>query len=151
MARRTCKWIWVRNKEPRGCIGCHEDGELTPENRMVKAVTRPSISLTLPPESRRTVVFDRDVAPIVSAKCANGDCHVDRGVRRGSRRELAAYLTRRARTSPLVWHLFGRNTSSPRDRVPPDDAIQAIHPECSAPLTEDERRTIIEWIDLGVQ
>jgi hypothetical protein len=73
MARRTCKWIWVRNKEPRGCIGCHEDGELTPENRMVKAVTEPSIPLTLPPERRRTVKFDRDVAPIVSAKCATGD------------------------------------------------------------------------------
>ncbi|MCP5114790.1 MAG: hypothetical protein GY953_28510, partial [bacterium] len=37
MALRTCRWIWVRNKEPRGCIGCHEDGELTPENQFHKA------------------------------------------------------------------------------------------------------------------
>jgi hypothetical protein len=69
LALRTCEWIWVRNKESRGCIGCHEDGELTPENRMVEAITKPSIPLTPPPESRRTVDFGRDVVPIVSAKC----------------------------------------------------------------------------------
>jgi hypothetical protein len=69
----------------------------------------------------------------------------------GSRRELAPYLTRRARTSPLVWHLFGRNTSGPRDRAPPDSAIQALHPKCSELLNEDEERTMIEWIDLGAQ
>ena len=53
MALRSCGWIWVKNNEPRGCIGCHEDQELTPENRMVDAVKRPSIPLTLPPERRR--------------------------------------------------------------------------------------------------
>ena len=31
MGLRSCTWIWVRNNEPRGCIGCHEDGELTPD------------------------------------------------------------------------------------------------------------------------
>ncbi|MCJ7675008.1 MAG: hypothetical protein MUO33_07635, partial [Sedimentisphaerales bacterium] len=31
MALRSCGWIWAKNHEPRGCIGCHEDGELTPE------------------------------------------------------------------------------------------------------------------------
>ncbi|HEY5657815.1 MAG TPA: hypothetical protein VIY27_08485, partial [Myxococcota bacterium] len=30
LALRSCDWIWVRNKESRGCIGCHEDGERTP-------------------------------------------------------------------------------------------------------------------------
>ena len=33
MALRSCGWIWVRNRETRGCIGCHEDGERAPENR----------------------------------------------------------------------------------------------------------------------
>ena len=28
MALRRCGWIWAKNHEPRGCIGCHEDGEL---------------------------------------------------------------------------------------------------------------------------
>lgn len=34
----NCGWIWSRNHEPRGCIGCHEDGELTPENWFVDAL-----------------------------------------------------------------------------------------------------------------
>ncbi|MHC4737089.1 MAG: HzsA-related protein, partial [Planctomycetota bacterium] len=54
MALQSCSWIWAKNHEPRGCIGCHEDGELTPENTLAKSVTRPSIKLTLPPERRRT-------------------------------------------------------------------------------------------------
>ena len=33
MALRTSAWIWARNREQRGCIGCHEDGERTPEKR----------------------------------------------------------------------------------------------------------------------
>ena len=40
MALRSCGWIWAKNHEPRGCIGCHEDGELTPENVFVDAVKR---------------------------------------------------------------------------------------------------------------
>ncbi len=45
--RRSCSWIWARNRESRGCIGCHEDGELTPENRMVDALRRPATDLTV--------------------------------------------------------------------------------------------------------
>jgi hypothetical protein len=149
LALRTCEWIWVRNKESRGCIGCHEDGELTPENRVVEAVTKPSIPLTPPPESRRTVDFGRNVAPIVSDKCADSGCHADRGIRRSGRQELAPYLARTARTSPLVWHLLGRDTSRPWDEAAPGSPSQAISPECSASVAEQEKRTIIEWIDLG--
>jgi Tol biopolymer transport system component len=42
---RTSGWIWVRNHENRGCIGCHEDPELTPENRLAKALTKPAVIL----------------------------------------------------------------------------------------------------------
>ncbi len=73
LALRTCGWIWAKNVEARGCIGCHEDGELTPENRYVDALSRKSVALTLPPERRRTVDFRRDVMPIVEAKCVS--CH----------------------------------------------------------------------------
>jgi hypothetical protein len=151
LALRACEWIWVRNKESRGCIGCHEDGELTPENRMVEAVTKPSIPLTLPPERRRTVDFNRDVAPIVSARCTDSSCHADRGIRRAGRQDLAPYLARMARTSPLVWHLFGRNTSRPWDQAAAGSPSEAIPPECSASLAEEDKRTIIEWIDLGAR
>ncbi len=149
LALRTCDWIWVRNKESRGCIGCHEDGERTPENRLVEAVTKPSIPLTPPPERRRSVDFSRDVAPIVADNCADSGCHVDRGIRGSGRKELAPYLGRTARTSPLVWHLLGRDTSRPWDAATPGSPSRAIPPECSASIAENEKQVIIEWIDLG--
>jgi hypothetical protein len=31
-------WIWVRPNERRGCVGCHENRELTPENKVPLAV-----------------------------------------------------------------------------------------------------------------
>jgi hypothetical protein len=31
-------WIWLRPNERRGCVGCHEDPELVPDNRIPLAV-----------------------------------------------------------------------------------------------------------------
>lgn len=42
---RTCSTIWVRNNENRGCIGCHEDGELTPENRLAEALNKRAVQI----------------------------------------------------------------------------------------------------------
>jgi len=33
-------WIWLRPNERRGCVGCHEDPELAPENRIPMAVKK---------------------------------------------------------------------------------------------------------------
>ena len=57
----------------------------------------------------------------------------------------------RARTSRLVWALSGRNTARPWDRLGPAATMKRMQPVGSPPLTGDERRTIIEWIDLGAQ
>jgi hypothetical protein len=183
MALRSCSWIWAKNHEPRGCIGCHEDGELTPENILVKALTRPSIKLTLPPHRRRTVDFRRDVMPAIAKKCVR--CHDKAGstprLTRGlspvtspggapAKREPKACFNRsyesllaegsqpgcgkyvdpgRARTSPLIWHIFGRNTSRPWDNMFSQKQIPRMPPAESQALTEDERRTFVEWIDMG--
>ena len=180
LALRSCGWIWVKNREPRGCIGCHEDGELVPENVFVEAVGRPSIPLTLPPLRRRTVDFRRDVMPIIERKCV--PCHGPGGAppRLGGG---AATATRarskgpfnqayesllapdasaeartargryvhpgRARTSPLIWHLFGRNTSRPWDGDAIERPVKPIAAHEVEPLTDDERRTFVEWVDLG--
>jgi len=183
MALRSCSWIWAKNHEPRGCIGCHEDGELTPENILVKALTRPSIKLTLPPHRRRTVDFRRDVMPTIAKKCVR--CH-DKAVstprltrelslvtRPGggpAKREPKAYFNRsyesllaegnqpgcgkyvhpgRARTSPLIWHIFGRNTSRPWDNMFSQKKVSRMPPAESRALTEDEKQTFVEWIDMG--
>lgn len=68
-------WIWVKPKEIRGCIGCHEDPELTPANEYVQALRRPSNRLLLPPGQRRSVAFREDIAPILQRSCATAECH----------------------------------------------------------------------------
>jgi hypothetical protein len=35
---KSCDWIWIRPNERRGCVGCHEDHEMVPENRVPLAV-----------------------------------------------------------------------------------------------------------------
>ncbi|MBW8041698.1 MAG: hypothetical protein FVQ85_17105 [Planctomycetes bacterium] len=176
MALRSCSWIWARNHEPRGCIGCHEDGELTPENTLVKAITRPPIKLTLPPKRRRTVDFRRDIMPIIAKKCVR--CHDKSDSVPGLTRDLSlvahpggkVYFNGsyesllvearqsgygkyvhpgRARTSPLIWHIFGRNTSRPWDDMFSQEKVTRMPPDESPALTEDQRRTFVEWIDMG--
>ncbi len=42
--RSTCTWVMPR--ESRGCIGCHEDRELSPPNRLPEAIVKPAVKLT---------------------------------------------------------------------------------------------------------
>jgi hypothetical protein len=182
MALRSCSWIWAKNREPRGCIGCHEDAELTPENSLVTALSRPSISLCLPPGRRRTVDFRRDLMPIIEKKCV--PCHDGQGspprldgggvpeaephgvamfnrayqnlLARAATGDdagcLGAYLyvhPGRARTSPVVWHVHGRNTSRPWDTDAREKRAKPIPADRSLELSENEKRTLAEWIDMG--
>jgi hypothetical protein len=180
MALRTCSWIWAKNHEPRGCIGCHEDGELTPDNIFVDAVQGNSIRLCLPPERRRTVDFCRHVMPIVERKCvpchgsdgapprldggmtlveeSNGEAYFNRAYRNlmqvGPSKDGAPSSGRyvqpgSARTSPLVWHLLGENTSRPWDGEANKGEAKAIPEHDREPISDLERRTLIEWIDMG--
>jgi hypothetical protein len=63
----------------------------------------------------------------------------------------------RARTSRLIWHLAGGDTSRPWDR---DDGAARAQPrevklmppaQHGNPLNAEELRTVIQWIDLGAQ
>ncbi len=174
MALRTCSWIWAMNHEPRGCIGCHEDGELTPENILVEAVAQESIQLTLPPKQRRSVDFRRDVMPIIASKCV--ECHNEGGsapnlndtpannadanarpsrsyeslLAPGDEPGRGKYVhPGRARTSPLIWHIFGKNTSRPWDEEFSKGKAVPMPTDQSQELTQDEKRTFVEWIDMG--
>lgn len=40
-----CDWLWLRPNERRGCVGCHEDHEMTPENRIPAAVKKSPVTL----------------------------------------------------------------------------------------------------------
>ncbi len=180
VALRTCGWIWSKNQEPRGCIGCHEDGELTPENTFTLSLRQPSIALTLPPERRRTVDFRRDIMPIIEKKCvvchdAQGDApRLDGALELVTEPDGAAHFNRaylsllatrptdgedefnglyvepgKARTSPLIWHLLGRNLSRPWDGDALADEAKPIPAGRAEPLTDLERRAFVEWVDLG--
>lgn len=174
LALRTCSWIWAQNHEPRGCIGCHEDPELTPENLLVEAVTRPAVQLTLPPERRRTIDFCADVAPILERNCVK--CHAQRqpfmrlATKQGDvHTHETAYPTYesllardasgrytyahpgQARTSLLIWRIMGRNTARPWDKgvAKTDNQISRMPPAGSEALAAREKQILIEWIDLG--
>ena len=174
LALRTCNWIWAKNHEPRGCIGCHEDNELTPENLLVDAIKKPSVTLTLAPEQRRTVDFRRDVMPILSKHCVS--CHrrsnlpihltetldPEKGDATAIRfnRSYESLLSQdinglfkwvhpgRARTSPLVWSILHDHTARPWDQQDDAPQVKPMPPQ-GDPLSAAEKRTIIEWIDLG--
>jgi len=40
-----CSWIWLRPNERRGCVGCHEDPELVPENRVPQSVRKSPVTV----------------------------------------------------------------------------------------------------------
>ncbi len=188
LALATCGWVWVKPKEKRGCIGCHEDPERVPENEYVLALRRPSTPLVLPPEQRRSISFRADVAPLLARHCASAECHggrhtplrlpraSDQPTGRDLQTAYAALLAPargrakapanwpvagryvdpgRARTSWLVWQLSGADTSQPWDHgekttTSPRRVVKAMPPPGKAePLSDEEVRTIIQWIDLG--
>ena len=35
-----CSWLWLRPNERRGCIGCHEDPEMVPDNIVSQAIKK---------------------------------------------------------------------------------------------------------------
>ncbi len=182
MALATCGWIWVKNKETRGCIGCHEDPERTPENEYVLALHRESDRLSVPADQRRLLTFRDDIAPVLKTHCATAECHAGRETPlrlalsepasgEDLQRAYNALLVPehkastdhgkyidpgRARTSWLVWQLCGEKTSRPWDQFnaqaggkakkitkmpPPEKGV--------APLSAEELKTIIQWVDLG--
>lgn len=168
LALRSQKaWIWVMGNENRGCIGCHEDRELTPPNKLVDAVIKPPADLTLPPERRRTVDFRHQIAPIIKSKCSTSGCHVSGKARLDleitQRTEYDIYKTLtepipghqneryvvpgKARESPLIWHLFGKKLGCKHTNY--TGKITQIHSEKL--LKSRERILFIEWIDLGAQ
>jgi hypothetical protein len=56
-----------------------------------------------------------------------------------------------ARTSPLIWHLFDRNLARPWDGDTTEAPVKPI-PKTDhnvPPLSDLERRTLVEWVDMG--
>jgi hypothetical protein len=42
-----CGWMWLRPNERRGCVGCHQDPEMVPDNRVPLAVKNSPVSIPM--------------------------------------------------------------------------------------------------------
>ena len=42
---KQCSWIYLRPNERRGCVGCHEDNEMVPENKVSMAVRQAPVNV----------------------------------------------------------------------------------------------------------
>jgi Tol biopolymer transport system component len=159
VALRSCGWIWARAHQAQGCIGCHEDPERTPPNRMPLALRRDASDVLTEIGARKGADFRSEIAPILMTKCAPGHGAGQAAPRldgasdeAGARRAYEAMLRHvdpgRARTSPLAWHVLGRNAARPYDGAVAGREAVPI-PDGGPPLSGDERRAIVRWIDLG--
>jgi len=156
-------WIWVRRGTSRQCLGCHENKELAPENRVTDALLKMRRHLlTATPEQRRPGAdFRHAVMPVIQAKCRS--CH-DRAKApggldlsdaatksynrayeslmadpKGGTKEHARFiLPGSARRSPLI-NLLSEAKSA--------QGSLSKHP--AVHLDSNEKRTLVEWIDLG--
>jgi hypothetical protein len=52
-----CSWIWLRPNERRGCVGCHEDPELAPENNVPLSVRKSPVIIPV----HISEVFEKEV------------------------------------------------------------------------------------------
>lgn len=180
LALRSCGWRWTPNHFNQGCVGCHEDRELTPENLMVDALRSETVVVAPPPDQRRTIDFRRDLMPIVGRKCL--PCHAQGGsvpdltagtpvpgdvTEAAFARTVYEVLLEpsaggsdsgvrgkyvdpgRARTSPLVWHVIGKNTSRPWDGEVMGKTCKPITSDAKQTPTAEETRLFVEWIDIG--
>ena len=166
---RQNTWTWVMGNENRGCIGCHEDREMSPVNALVDAITKPPVELTAAIDERRTIDFRHQIAPLIIAKCAIPQCHVTgkatpnlehkqtqlnsvevyktllRSIagRAGEYYVIPGY----AKRSPLVWHLFGSRLATGITNY--TGVVTQMPPKY--PLSDEEKLLFIEWIDLGAR
>lgn len=129
-ALRTSAWIWAKNKQNRGCIGCHEDGELTPENIFASALDKPAAPADPPVAERRQVVYETAAGPVFKTRCSVNTCHPS------AARVQFDYQT--LIRSGLVVPGSARSSS-----------LMLAHGELAQPLNEAERKILTEWIDLG--
>jgi len=166
-------WTWVMGNENRGCIGCHEDRELSPPNKLVDAILKPAVDLTLIPSQHRNADFLSQILPIIDKKCAVKGCHfssdifpdLDTGLPSDSEKHPARIydllvhshtengtkkhvIPGRAKDSPLIKHFLSSKTNLKSGHLDSQatKAMTKIHI-----LDEKELRSFIEWIDLGAQ
>lgn len=57
---QTCDWLWLRPNERRGCVGCHENPELVPENMIPMAVKKSPIGIPMHINNIKEIMIDTE-------------------------------------------------------------------------------------------
>ncbi len=57
---QSCDWLWLRPNERRGCVGCHENPELAPENRIPMAVKKSPIGIPIHVSKIKEIMIDTE-------------------------------------------------------------------------------------------
>ncbi len=178
MNLRSCGWIWAQNRFYQGCIGCHEDRDLVPDNRMADALWKPAPTLMPPEDQRPTRDFLHDVWPLVVRDC--GECHGPKGPHAPrlwqtssndpTASETAALeaftalmdpgeqgwqdgrgryvVPGHARLSRVIWHLAEENTANTWDGPLADQPAVPMK-RPEGRYPSESLKVWIEWIDFG--
>ncbi|THB72757.1 MAG: hypothetical protein D3926_24950 [Desulfobacteraceae bacterium] len=150
---RQNSFSWVMRGENRGCIGCHEDRELSPPNRFIKAVQRPETRLEFSKKTAATFDFTGRITPIVESNCRS--CHSNGRNKLSFEDEGETYKalvqTNPSHTGPawvrpykplesnLIRYLYG---------LDPGGSDTALN-RCRMDLTPEQKQILVDWVNLG--
>ncbi|MBW1899907.1 MAG: hypothetical protein JRI61_12770, partial [Deltaproteobacteria bacterium] len=144
---RQKSFTWVMYGENRGCIGCHEDRELSPPNRFIDAVKKPENKLSIDPKNPGMIDFVSHVFPVIEKKCfachAAGKKAPSFGDPRKTfqaliRSENPAVIPFKPTQSPLMKTLFNLDPKN----------IHGLE-KCSMNLTDTEKQILVDWVNTG--
>lgn len=157
MARATMRnWMWLHRRDQRGCIGCHENPELAPENRSTQALLRVRADTLLrPPVEREFYSFRTDIKAVLRS-CVPCHSESNRSGFRLTENDTTTYVglfaahqptghnfveKEAARSSVLIWAVRGnaRETTS--------NTVRRMPPQMALPRSEIDLLTA--WVDLG--
>jgi hypothetical protein len=162
-------WTWVKGNENRGCIGCHEDPEMSPPNILVDAVRKTPVDLTTGYKEKSVIGFRNQIAPLLISKCSASACHEAGAVPpdfvtsgdQNTKDRIAAiysaligpagsgqdrsYVERGSAANSRLVQVLLSGKKSLRGAAGPAKGSVA-HENF---LTEQEKLTLIEWIDTG--
>ncbi len=160
-------WTWAMGNENRGCIGCHENRELSPPNILVNAIVKPPVDLTDVPENTNPIDFRHKIAPMLMQKCAIPECHGSGHIlspikdNNSSGRDFSYedfYLDllawKNADDKTYIVPGWAINSSLTMDIILTDhlkDTSEISEPPVHKNdiLSEKEKMLLIEWIDMG--
>jgi len=157
-------WTWVMGNENRGCIGCHENRELSPPNVLASAIPKPPTDLTEISEQKNIIDFVHQIYPVINSNCASSQCH---GINASDKNLRFSVNIKSGEAKSDIYHrlLTGKSNTIGSPWLKPGHASQSALLELvkivdtgndvnskshnGINFTKKEKLMLIEWIDLG--